>query len=182
MKQNVEQHHAFTPGINSFVKYVNDCVKTDGSGTQYDAHEFRRLIDAFGLELATHLGQEIETLLALEKYDVRLLKREFKRWDEVQQRTDKVCYSLPSCRNTVVCFKDAFLIGFLNSQYYSPWYLGPVMMTSKAEIPGLTCPFSCRTWWTIGLQENIAVCGGLVLVQCGQKRGILCLGRRFEGH
>lgn len=94
MELNVEQHQAFAPGLEAFMAYVKDCVKTDGLGKKYDAQEFRRLIDAFGTELASHLGQEIETLLALERYDVKVLKGEFKRWDAMQQQGDKVCCAL----------------------------------------------------------------------------------------
>lgn len=95
MGQNIQQHQAFSPGLDDFMAYVKECVKTDGSGRQYNAQQFRHLIDVFGTELALHLEQEIETFLSLEKYDTKILKREFKRFDEVQQNTDKVSCNVP---------------------------------------------------------------------------------------
>ncbi|KAM0263355.1 hypothetical protein ACHAQJ_001211 [Trichoderma viride] len=90
MERNFEQHHAFAPGLEAFNVYVQDCIRTDGPSQKYDSTRFRSLIDVFGTDLALHLKQEIDTLLVLEKYDVKMLKAEYKKWDAVQQRNDKV--------------------------------------------------------------------------------------------
>ena len=92
MERNVEQHHAFTPGFEKFVIYVKDYVKVDEIVEKYDAKDFQSLVDSFGGELVTHLKQEIETLLALEKYDITALRKEYEKWDIVQQKFDKVCF------------------------------------------------------------------------------------------
>lgn len=91
MERNIKQHNSFAPGFEAFVAYVGECVERDDSWKKYSVEKFQVLINAFGGELASHLEQEIGTLLELEKYDVKVLKREYKKWDASQQQNDKVC-------------------------------------------------------------------------------------------
>ncbi|CAG9990580.1 unnamed protein product [Clonostachys byssicola] len=65
MEPNVEQHHKFEPGINSFISYVKDC---QNGKENYDGEKISNMIDEFGNILAGHLADEIPTLLSLRKY------------------------------------------------------------------------------------------------------------------
>ena len=176
MERNVEQHRAFTPGFEKFVIYVKDCVKVDEIMEKYDAKEFQRLIDSFGGELVTHLKQEIETLLALEKYDITALRKEYEKWDIVQQKFDKVCFIQPFQDKGRMMVKKV-LNDNLHSQYCSRWFLEPVMTALKAVIRGLMCLFSCHIWWSFGLRESIEMYGDSALLRLGPRRGGFFLDR-----
>lgn len=66
MKPNVEQHAAFHGGLEAFLAYL-DAVKAGGE--EYDGERLRGIIDSFMPVLRTHLFDEIQTLLALDKYE-----------------------------------------------------------------------------------------------------------------
>jgi hemerythrin-like domain-containing protein len=69
MTANVEQHHAFHDGLQSFSVYVQACL----SGKEkYDGRKIVSMIDGFGTALVRHLHDEIQTLLALSKYGDKL--------------------------------------------------------------------------------------------------------------
>ncbi|ORY04771.1 hypothetical protein BCR34DRAFT_572470 [Clohesyomyces aquaticus] len=61
LQGNVEQHHAFSAGLEEF----NEWVRTTGRDA-YDGIELRRLIDKFADPLYEHLNAEIPTLWALD--------------------------------------------------------------------------------------------------------------------
>lgn len=90
MDSNIEQHHAFLPGMQAFIAYVKECKKAN-STKGFDKVEFIQLIDSFGPLLAKHLADEIETLLGLEKYDIKAIKNAYIRFDLKLREGDKVC-------------------------------------------------------------------------------------------
>lgn len=90
MDQNVEQHHAFLPGMDAWTQYASDCM-TDGS-QRFDAVHFKKLIDGFAPQLVSHLTEEIQTLLALDKYDIAEVKKAWHNFDKhIQGEGNIVC-------------------------------------------------------------------------------------------
>lgn len=78
MATNVEQHHAFQPGLEALVAYAKSALaKTE----KYDGTRIVSLIDAFGHVLAQHLADEIPTLLSLRQYGDKMASLK-KRFDE----------------------------------------------------------------------------------------------------
>jgi hypothetical protein len=65
MDANVEQHHAFTEGMDAFSAYLQGVV---ANRKTYDGARIQKLIDAFGATLVRHLHDEIPTLLSLRQY------------------------------------------------------------------------------------------------------------------
>lgn len=90
MEKNVEQHHAFNPGLERFEKYVNALrAKED----VYDGEKIISLIDGFGTTLTDHLRDEIKTLEDLAQYESKI---DWKAWNKLTQdiavkTADKVC-------------------------------------------------------------------------------------------
>ena len=85
MQQNVEQHKAFTPGFEQFLEYVATCQRKD-----YDGETLLRLVDGFAEPLTKHLHDEIQTLLALDKYDSDRVKQAYKNLEKLLMDTDNV--------------------------------------------------------------------------------------------
>lgn len=83
MEGNIEQHHQFEPGLEALKKYALETKIED-----YTADDLRAVIDSFGTILQTHLNEEIETLLSLDKYDSDKLKA---CWDATHQYVLKTC-------------------------------------------------------------------------------------------
>jgi hemerythrin-like domain-containing protein len=83
MEGNVEQHHQFEPGLKALHKYA-----TETSVKDYNAEDLRKILKGFGDILQTHLNDEINTLLSLEKYDSNKLK---KAWNETHKYVLKTC-------------------------------------------------------------------------------------------
>lgn len=77
MDVNIEQHRAFTGGMSGFEKYVKACIE----GEPFEEKRFRYLIDGFGAELSKHLEDEILTLLALDIYDIKAVRKEYDNFD-----------------------------------------------------------------------------------------------------
>jgi hemerythrin-like domain-containing protein len=93
MEKNVEQHHAFEPGVIALEAYV--AAVKDGK-EKYDGAKIVALIDVFGSILAKHLVEEIVTFEELEKLGDKI---DWKAWNkkvgEVAVGTaDKVCVPL----------------------------------------------------------------------------------------
>ncbi|KAM7187697.1 hemerythrin HHE cation binding domain containing protein [Rhypophila sp. PSN 637] len=65
MAGNLEQHKAFHGGLEHFMDYVADL---QAGKEKYDGKKVLELIDSFGQVLTEHLGDEIPTLLGLNKY------------------------------------------------------------------------------------------------------------------
>jgi hypothetical protein len=97
MERNVSQHHEFTPAMDAFGQYASDVLA--GKKT-YDGKTFVGLIDAFGPALAKHLTEEIQTLLALGKYDAKKLKAAYMRF-EVEARSAPKAVLFPMCVSSV---------------------------------------------------------------------------------
>jgi hypothetical protein len=94
MDRNIEQHYAFHPGMEAWSKYTSECMTKEGA-QKFDATHFISLIDGFAPQLVKHLGEEIPTLLGLDKYDIAAVKKAFQRWDKhVQSEADVV--SIPN--------------------------------------------------------------------------------------
>jgi hemerythrin-like domain-containing protein len=89
MDNNIEQHHAFLPGMQAFLAYVKECKKENGV-QNFDRAKFVQLIDSFGPLLVKHLADEIETLLGLEKYDIKAVKKAYINFDLKMREGDKV--------------------------------------------------------------------------------------------
>ena len=85
MQQNVDQHAAFTPGFVAFNDYVESCAPQD-----YDGQEIKRLIEAFAEPLRQHLGDEINSLRALDKYDSVEVRKAYDQMDRLMRVTDNV--------------------------------------------------------------------------------------------
>lgn len=75
MEANKEQHEAFEPGLKALGAYATSTKVEDYSGKRV-----QELIDDFGAILATHLADEIPTLIALENCDDKTIR---KIWNEV---------------------------------------------------------------------------------------------------
>lgn len=80
MEKNIEQHHAFGPGMAEYDEYVKACQA--GKET-FDAERVRKIIDGFAAALIEHLTEEIATLLSLEEYG------EMIDWKECTKRTQE---------------------------------------------------------------------------------------------
>ncbi|KFY56112.1 hypothetical protein V496_06800 [Pseudogymnoascus sp. VKM F-4515 (FW-2607)] len=87
MAANVVQHHEFAPGFDIFVKYVKDC-SDDKSEERFEAKKFRQLIDGFAPKLTLHLADEIPTLLSLDKYDEKKMKKIYDDFEKVVKDGD----------------------------------------------------------------------------------------------
>ncbi|KAM0329540.1 hypothetical protein ACHAQA_004849 [Verticillium albo-atrum] len=65
MDGNVDQHHAFRDGLESFHVYFEAC-KADQ--TKYDGEKIVTMIDSFGSVLVQHLTEEIPTIVNLKRF------------------------------------------------------------------------------------------------------------------
>jgi len=63
MQANVIQHRAFEEGLKRFEEYI-----IGATPETYDGKKVKKAVDGFGQILAVHLGDEIQTLIGLEKY------------------------------------------------------------------------------------------------------------------
>lgn len=94
MDRNIEQHHAFLPDLEAWIRYTSECMKKEGS-LRFDAAHFTKLIDRFAPQLVVHLTEEISTLLALDKYDIAGVKMAWQHFEKhVQGGADVVCFHL----------------------------------------------------------------------------------------
>lgn len=94
MEANVAQHKAFHDGVGTYQAYLADV----GAGKEkYDGQRLKAIIDSFMPVLRQHLSDEIDSLMALEKYEE---KTQWDKWfkgvmDKVLKKADgaemKVC-------------------------------------------------------------------------------------------
>lgn len=69
MEKNIEQHHAFAPGL----KELEDYTAARKTGKEmFDGAHVRKIINDFGPILAQHLRDEVESLEAMEKFGDRI--------------------------------------------------------------------------------------------------------------
>jgi hemerythrin-like domain-containing protein len=90
MEKNIEEHHAFEPGVSAFEAYV---VAVKDGKEKYDGAKIVALIDVFGSILAKHLVDEIDTFEELEKLGDKI---DWKAWNKKVQKVavdtaEKVC-------------------------------------------------------------------------------------------
>ncbi|KAG4441208.1 hypothetical protein IFR05_003326 [Cadophora sp. M221] len=65
MDGNVEQHHAFLPGLTAFKNYL---ATTSTSPDTFSGTHLNRVISSFAPALTTHLADEIPSLLSLSQF------------------------------------------------------------------------------------------------------------------
>ncbi|KAH7198336.1 uncharacterized protein B0J16DRAFT_330264 [Fusarium flagelliforme] len=65
MDANIEEHHLFHTGLDKFREYVDKLRKEE---EELDGEKLKGIIDSFMPVLRTHLENEIDTLVGLEKY------------------------------------------------------------------------------------------------------------------
>lgn len=65
MTANVEQHEAFHGGLAALIAYIE---AVQAGGDSYDGARLRGIVDSFMPMLTEHLHDEIETLVALDRY------------------------------------------------------------------------------------------------------------------
>ncbi|RKL31416.1 hypothetical protein BFJ72_g11050 [Fusarium proliferatum] len=65
MDANIEEHHLFHEGLDRFTTYIEKVRK---GNQDLDGSKVREIIDSFMPSLTTHLHNEIDTLVGLEKY------------------------------------------------------------------------------------------------------------------
>ncbi|KAK4494426.1 hypothetical protein PRZ48_014724 [Zasmidium cellare] len=78
MQVNTDQHEAFHDGIETLLEYT----KITDPATGYSQERFIEIIDSFAPALYTHLKEEIDTLLALDKYPSEPLKAMWAKADK----------------------------------------------------------------------------------------------------
>ena len=107
MDANVAEHAAFHDGFEKYEQYLTS-VKEEK--VELDGEHLRGLIDAFMPPLYTHLQNEVDTLVALEKYDdkvnwIEWFNSEIEKWNKVlmKQSEFRVCGS----SNEVGCDANA---------------------------------------------------------------------------
>lgn len=90
MEVNVSQHAAFEAGVERFRVYVFETTPET-----YDGKTLREIIDSFGPVLTTHLTEEIDSLLALDKFGGDKLEKVFRELDAkiLASITDKVSFN-----------------------------------------------------------------------------------------
>ena len=76
MEKNVEQHHAFGPGIKAFDDYVTNVRE---GKEKYDGARVRAIIDGFGTVLTDHLKDEIASFEELERFRDKI---DWKKWNK----------------------------------------------------------------------------------------------------
>ena len=96
MSPNVEQHHAFGPGLHEFEDYVKGLKE---GKVVYDGAKVRAIIDGFGEVLATHLTEEITFLEGMEEFGDKI------NWESVMKRVSK--YAVDNA-NTVCALLSSF--------------------------------------------------------------------------
>lgn len=88
METNVNQHAAFAAGIERFRVYVFETIPET-----YDGKRVKEIIDSFGPVLRIHLTEEIDSLLAMERYGGDNLEKSYRELDAqiFASMTDRVC-------------------------------------------------------------------------------------------
>jgi len=97
MQTNIEQHRAFDAGLQIFEDHIYKLTPE-----KYDGVELKRLLEGFAEVLVVHLSDEIQTLLALQKYGGDKLGAVFENFNKkvMDSVKDKVCSSFCPCGNT----------------------------------------------------------------------------------
>ena len=75
MQPNVDQHHAFQPGLAAYSAYLKDV--SAGTESPFDGARLTNILDQFMPVLTQHLHDEIQTLRGLGAYED---KTDWKKW------------------------------------------------------------------------------------------------------
>jgi hypothetical protein len=136
MDVNIEQHDAFGGGMNGFEKYVKAGIK----GEPFEEKRFTCLIDGFGAELSKHLGDEIITLLALDIYDIKAVRKEYDNFDRRMRSGPKVSSHV----YRKIDFYKVGLCGFYRTSYIPSLWGAPIVLMREATISRMLLG-SCST-------------------------------------
>jgi hypothetical protein len=87
METNINQHAAFEAGVEHFRVYV-----FGNSAETYEGERLKLIVESFGPVLRQHLGEEIESLLELDKFGGDKLEKSYRVLDAkiLASITDKV--------------------------------------------------------------------------------------------
>ncbi|KAF9697978.1 hypothetical protein EKO04_004119 [Ascochyta lentis] len=92
MQGNVDQHRAFEAGLMEMTQYVEG---VRNGAVMYKWEELKRLIDGYANILTTHLHDEIESLIKLERCDGEKLKKRFAMTAEEGAKTADPALVIP---------------------------------------------------------------------------------------
>ncbi|KAH6663877.1 hypothetical protein B0J14DRAFT_661819 [Halenospora varia] len=65
MGSEVEEHHAFLPGLEAYIAYLTSCKEGKG---EFDGKKLNKIISTFAPTLHTHMSTEISTLVSLQRF------------------------------------------------------------------------------------------------------------------
>ena len=85
LEVNVEQHHAFEPGLKELLAFANDTRPED-----YKPEMIQSIINSFATPLQGHLHGEITTLLSMRPYDGEGLLQVYRKCEATAGEQDKV--------------------------------------------------------------------------------------------
>lgn len=142
MQQNIEQHRAFDAGLTIFEEYIYALTPA-----KYDGSELKSLLEGFAKVLVVHLNDEIQTLLALQKFGGEKLGPIFENFNKrvMDEVKDKVCLSLLSLQRTL--FWGLQTDSVASIVYFHALLVALIGRLRAARTPTFL-PFhsSCRTW------------------------------------
>lgn len=103
MEKNIEQHRAFDTGLTIFEEHIYKLTPES-----YDGAELKRLLEGFAKVLVVHLSDEIQTLLALQKYGGEKLAPIFENFNKnvMNSVKDKVRSSSSPCSLSILFNTD----------------------------------------------------------------------------
>ena len=85
LRTNVEQHHAFEPGLKKLTAFAKDTKAED-----YKLETLQGIINDFGGAFQKHLHDEIATLIAMRPYDSEGLLKVYRSCEAAAGEQDKV--------------------------------------------------------------------------------------------
>ena len=158
LQANIEQHHAFEPGLNKLRDFTNDTKPDD-----YSFEVLQGIIQDFASGLQQHLREEIPTLLAMRPYDSNALLKAYKASEFEAGKQDKVKSNAFTC--------NALVAEAGYRRWCRQWYLDSATKHSKAVIIGLSCHGLLRTWFITCSRGNTPGPGGSSRAMCGEPHG-----------
>ena len=85
LQTNIEQHHAFEPGLRKLTAFAQDTMVED-----YRFETLQDIINDFVSALQEHLHSEIPTLIAMRPYDSEGLLKVYKSCEAAAGEQEKV--------------------------------------------------------------------------------------------
>ncbi|EON97414.1 putative hemerythrin hhe cation binding domain-containing protein [Phaeoacremonium minimum UCRPA7] len=138
MEANVAQHKAFHDGVGTYQAYLADV----GAGKEkYDGQRLKAIIDSFMPVLRQHLSDEIDSLMALEKYEE---KTQWDKWfkgvmDKVLKKADGAEMKFTSGPFAFQCHDKSFEDGRFAYWPPLPWFV--MLLLRWFAVP------KHKTWW-----------------------------------